>query len=204
MSTTRKIIVISNAFLLSSGIESLALEISGLVVDHVYNGSENKLIQKIITNKPDIVIIDPMAITDILIPFLRELDDDPEIIKIGLINSATDHNIKSRFSHTLNTQENKLLLVEKLQSIVGKSSLNTENEQLISKRETEILRYLVMGFTNQEVADKLFLSIHTVMTHRKKINKKLGIKTVSGLTVYALMNNIIDIREVERNSNFST
>jgi len=55
-----------------------------------------------------------------------------------------------------------------------------------------------MGLTNQEIADKLFLSVHTVMTHRKKITRKLGIKTVSGLTVFALMNKLVDIREVER------
>ncbi|HJN05399.1 MAG TPA: LuxR C-terminal-related transcriptional regulator [Bacteroidales bacterium] len=48
------------------------------------------------------------------------------------------------------------------------------------------------------MADKLFLSVHTVMTHRKKITRKLGIKSLSGLTVYALMNNLVDIREVER------
>ncbi len=198
MSSTRKIIVVTNAFLFSSGIESLALELSGLLVEHVYTGSEKKLSQKIIGAKPEFVIIDPEAIKDSLIPLLRELNEDPEIITIGLVNSSTSDNIISRFSNTLNTTGNKFQLIEELQRIVGKEVAKSDNEQLISKRETEILKYLVMGYTNQDVADKLFLSIHTVMTHRKKINRKLGIKTVSGLTVYALMNNIVDIREVER------
>jgi DNA-binding NarL/FixJ family response regulator len=53
-----------------------------------------------------------------------------------------------------------------------------------------------MGLTNRQIADKLFLSAHTVMTHRKNISSKLGIKSVSGLTVYAIVNNIITIEEV--------
>ena len=52
------------------------------------------------------------------------------------------------------------------------------------------------GLTNQQIADSLFLSAHTVMTHRKNISSKLGIKSVSGLTVYAIVNNIITIEEV--------
>ncbi len=198
MSSTRKIIVVTNSFLFSSGIESLALELSGLLVEHVFSGSEKRLSQKIIDSKPEFVIIDPEAISDCLIPTLRELQNDRDIVTIGLINPNSSEKIISRFSNTLTTNGNKFQLTEQLQNIVGSESAKPTSEQLISKRETEILKYLVMGFTNQEVADKLFLSIHTVMTHRKKINRKLGIKTVSGLTVYALMNNIVDIREVER------
>jgi len=55
-----------------------------------------------------------------------------------------------------------------------------------------------LGLTNQEVAEKLFISVHTVMTHRKNITKKLGIKTVSGLTVYALLNKVIEIQDIDQ------
>jgi len=198
MSSTKKLIIVSHSFLLTAGMESLALEISGMLVDSVFTGTEKKLSEKIINKKPDFVIVDPESVSSNFIPFLRELNEEPEIIVIGLISKATNDNIISRFSHTLNKYDNKFQLIENLQLIVGKEVFTSENEQLISKRETEILRNIVMGLTNQEVADKLFLSIHTVMTHRKKITRKLGIKTVSGLTVYALMNNIVDIREVER------
>jgi DNA-binding NarL/FixJ family response regulator len=66
----------------------------------------------------------------------------------------------------------------------------------LSPRETTILRLISLGLTNKQIADKLFLSAHTVMTHRKNISSKLGIKSVSGLTVYAIVNNIITIEEV--------
>ncbi len=199
MSKTKKVIVVSNAFLISAGIESLALELSGMLVDHVYIGSEKKLRDKILADKPEFVIIDPDSVSDILIPLLRELNEEKDLKIIGLIQPSTSNKIISRFTYTLNIQNNKYQLIEDLQKIVGKDEKNaTDEEQTLSKRETEILRQLALGLTNQEVADKLFLSVHTVMTHRKKITRKLGIKTVSGLTVYALMNKLLDMREVER------
>lgn len=65
-----------------------------------------------------------------------------------------------------------------------------ENE--LTQREKEVLRQVAMGFTNREIADSLFISIHTVITHRKNITGKLGIKSISGLTVYAIINRLID------------
>ena len=47
------------------------------------------------------------------------------------------------------------------------------------------------GLTNREIADRYFISIHTVISHRKNITRKTGIKTIAGLTVYALLNNMI-------------
>ena len=199
MSKTKKVIVVSNAFLISAGVENMVLELRGMLVDHVYNGSEKKLCDKILARKPEFVIIDPESLPGILIPLMRELNEEKDIKIIGLISSTTNNNIISRFKFSLNIHDNKFNLIERLQKIIGKEEKGKpDNEQTISKRETEILRQLALGLTNQEIADKLFLSVHTVMTHRKKITRKLGIKTVSGLTVYALMNKLVDIREVER------
>ncbi len=65
----------------------------------------------------------------------------------------------------------------------------------LTPREKTILRLVSMGLTNKQIADQLFLSAHTVITHRKNIIGKLGIKSVSGLTIYAIVNNIITIEE---------
>lgn len=62
----------------------------------------------------------------------------------------------------------------------------------LSAREKDVLRLVATGLSNKEIADKLFISIHTVVTHRKNITDKLGIKSISGLTVYAIINGIID------------
>ena len=67
----------------------------------------------------------------------------------------------------------------------------------LSAREKEILVCVAKGMLNKEIADAENISIHTVITHRKNITRKTGIKTVAGLTVYALLNNLIDINTIE-------
>lgn len=61
----------------------------------------------------------------------------------------------------------------------------------LSLREKEVLKELASGKTNKEIADILSISVNTVITHRKNISAKLGIKSVSGLSLYALMNGVI-------------
>ena len=64
-------------------------------------------------------------------------------------------------------------------------------------REKEILVSVAQGLLNKEIADKHHISINTVITHRKNITRKTGIKTVPGLTVYAILNNLVDINSIE-------
>lgn len=64
---------------------------------------------------------------------------------------------------------------------------------VLSQREKEILASVAKGKTNKEIADEHFISINTVITHRKNITKKTGINSIAGLTVYAIINHIIEI-----------
>ena len=67
----------------------------------------------------------------------------------------------------------------------------------LSEREIEILVSVAQGLLNKEIADKHSISINTVITHRKNITRKTGIKTVAGLTVYAILNGYVDINSVK-------
>jgi len=71
-----------------------------------------------------------------------------------------------------------------------------EREEL-SSREKEILVSVAQGLLNKEIADRHNISINTVITHRKNITRKTGIKTVAGLTAYAILNNLVDINAIE-------
>ena len=72
----------------------------------------------------------------------------------------------------------------------GAQTPKTEHE--LSAREIEVLILITKGLINKEIADKLNISLTTVISHRKNITEKLGIKSVSGLTVYAVMNGYIE------------
>ena len=82
-----------------------------------------------------------------------------------------------------------------MQNLVqGKNAETSSNQGNIelSVREKEVLKLVALGLSNKEIADQLFISVHTVISHRKNITEKLGIKSISGLTVYAILNKIID------------
>lgn len=71
----------------------------------------------------------------------------------------------------------------------------TESLELTS-REREIVVCVVKGMTNKRIAEHLFLSTHTVITHRRNIGKKLQIHSASALAVYAIMNKLIDPKDI--------
>ena len=67
-----------------------------------------------------------------------------------------------------------------------------EGCETVSEREKEIIVCLVQGMSNKEIAEQLFISVNTVITHRRNIARKLQIRSVAGLTIYAIANNLID------------
>ena len=68
----------------------------------------------------------------------------------------------------------------------------TPTEHELSAREIEVLVLITKGFINKEIAEKLNISLTTVISHRKNITEKLGIKSVPGLTIYAVMNGYVE------------
>lgn len=154
-----------------------------------------KLVNRI---NPDLVLLNPkLVIRLISLPRFNENIFEP--FYIGLIESDTPAHIQSKFDQTLNLDAEKPELnkiMEKSLKQLRNGYSDTENTSL-SEREISILKLVALGNTNNEIADKLFISTHTVMTHRKNITRKLGIKTVSGLTVYAILNQLIKLEEVQ-------
>ena len=108
-------------------------------------------------------------------------DEKPEILDIAI-----------------NIHDNQTLIVSKvnelLNSFGAKNDDRTINE--LTKREIDVLQLVAKGLANKEVADKLCISIHTVISHRKNISEKTGIKSASGLTMYAVLKKIVDIDEI--------
>ncbi len=72
----------------------------------------------------------------------------------------------------------------------------TTPERKLSKREIDVLRLIVKGYINKEIADKLNIGLTTVITHRKNIVAKLGRRSVSALTIYAVMHGYVDVNSI--------
>ncbi|MFW9608478.1 MAG: LuxR C-terminal-related transcriptional regulator [Prevotella sp.] len=82
----------------------------------------------------------------------------------------------------------------KISNMINK---NSESNESISDREKDVIISLVQGMSNKEIADHLCISINTVITHRRNIARKLQIHSAAGLTIYAIVNNLVDISTVK-------
>ena len=69
-------------------------------------------------------------------------------------------------------------------------------QKVLTDREIEVMSLIVQGYINKEIADKLNIGLATVITHRKNIMDKLGMKSVSALTIYAVMHGYVDINKI--------
>ncbi|MBR6261997.1 MAG: helix-turn-helix transcriptional regulator [Prevotella sp.] len=76
------------------------------------------------------------------------------------------------------------------------SATEVKNPNMLSAREIEVLALVAQGFINKEIADKLNISLTTVITHRKNITEKLGLRSVSALTIYAVMNGYVELDKI--------
>lgn len=75
--------------------------------------------------------------------------------------------------------------------------LSDTDTEVLSEREREVVQHVVRGLTNKEIASALFISLNTVLTHRKNISRKLNIHSAAGLTIYAIANGIVKLEEVK-------
>jgi DNA-binding CsgD family transcriptional regulator len=112
---------------------------------------------------------------------------------LGIALPGTFNKLGSCFDEVIYLDDDIDTIIHKISSYVKLVSDKKSNNQL-SGREIELLTMVAQGFSNKQIADMLFISIHTVITHRKNITSKLGIKSISGLTLYAALNNLVDSR----------
>jgi DNA-binding NarL/FixJ family response regulator len=96
--------------------------------------------------------------------------------------------------HMINQHTNAFELQEIFSKCwkIREKAYNPPETDELTHREKEILKLVALGLQNKAIAEKLFISVHTVITHRKNITEKTGIKSISGLTVYAILNKLID------------
>lgn len=124
----------------------------------------------------------------------------PELQNVALVMLSTtvcDEEYVRQMDGVMNIYDQAEQIVRKLHSAVEQSQTNPYSDSHeLSERERDVLVLVAKGLANKEIADSLNISIHTVISHRKNIAHKTGIKSVAGLTVYALLNNLLDPSDV--------
>lgn len=116
---------------------------------------------------------------------------------VMLSTTVSDDDLIRQMDGVVNIYDNASQIERKLLSALEQSQTNPYSDSHeLSERERDVLVLVANGLANKEIADKLNISIHTVVSHRKNIAHKTGIKSVAGLTVYAMLNNLLDPTDV--------
>lgn len=142
-----------------------------------------------------IVIVNPHFLQSNQNHFIQVRNQFDCIKWIGLLYSHFSGNLLARLDGTIDIFDTQEVLAGKLLKWIesGSDENSLQNRDTLTERETDVLKLLAEGKSNKEIADKLNISINTVITHRKNISQKTGIKSVSGLTIYAVVQNLISL-----------
>ena len=199
MENRKKIVFIIPSDIVARGFESVLSGLGDfLVLENLMDYSKPREARLRILD-PDVVIVDP-AVFD-----FRSRKDGRLLISelcdasvLALEGSAVTEDILRQYDGAVSLYDDAAGIVRKIRSAMDSRLPEPSGEgNELSSREKEILVCVAQGMLNKEIADKFSLSIYTVITHRKNITRKTGIKTVAGLTVYAILNNLIDINSVQ-------
>ncbi|MBP5366687.1 MAG: response regulator transcription factor [Bacteroidales bacterium] len=149
---------------------------------------------------PDIVIVNPFMGGFFDVGQYRAEKPLADAKFIAIVSSLCDENLLAGYDGRISIYSTEPQIHNLLDALMGNTpDDDTENseEDVLSQREKEIVCEVVKGLTNKEIADRMNLSVFTVLTHRRNISKKLQIHSSTALTIYAITNNLVSIDEVK-------
>lgn len=147
----------------------------------------------------ELIILNTTLIQNRIKIFRNLKREKPGIRWIGIIYSLINTETLTEFDDIIRIDETSEVICNKIFRHSDTKPLlpSSPQQKTLSDRETDVLKLLSGGLSNKEIADNLNISIHTVISHRKNISQKTGIKSQSGLTIYALSNNIISLDNLQ-------
>ena len=193
-----KIAIAEPSIMLRTGLEQLLRELPDAEV--VFSTDNlNSLYTRINALRPDILIVNPLLFDYVKRATIRaEFDNLPNLRIIGLITSYIESQHQRQFAGVIELNDDFQRVKSTLNLVTN--TLQSEGDEPdtapLSDREKDVLVCLSKGLKNNEIADQLNISVHTVITHRKNIVRKTGIKSVAALTVYAILNNLIEEKDI--------
>lgn len=198
--TNQRIIIIEPSTIVFAGLQSIIERMH--IAESIYHVTElDTITQKLAQLRADIIIVNTAVFG-----FHKNLSiksifkDCTHASIIAFVSQYSDSQFLKQFDDIIDIYDDTQTISAKIRHIIEQDTIDiTETDTTeLSEREQEVLIAVVKGLINKEIASTLNISIHTVMSHRKNITRKTGIKSISGLTVYALFNNLIKQEDVQQ------
>jgi len=202
MSINLKIAIAEVSAIVRSGMEAQLKKIGGFRFQFIEIHRPELIPDSLRMQKPDVLIVNPVMAAGLSLSQLRDDSGCTNLKCIALLYSLADHALLRPYDEQItiydSTEEIRLKLEQLYAEKIQDTSAGSE-QQSLSAREKEIVVCVVKGLTNRLIAERLYLSAHTVITHRRNIARKLQIHSPSGLTVYAIVNKLVELSEIGKN-----
>jgi len=194
-----KIAIAETSAIIRSGLSLVLKRIQGMKILPIEVVSSESLADCMRLHKPDILIINSAFPGFFDVRKFKEETVGTNVKCIALICSVIDSSLLKNYDETFSLYDEPEILQEKLNKLMNVEEIAEPEvgQEVLSSREKEIIICVVKGMTNKEIADSLFLSTHTVITHRRNIARKLQIRSPSGLTIYAIVNKLIELQDIK-------
>lgn len=187
-----RILIAEPSYILRKGLVQIIEQLHELTEIEIV-GSHLGLTEVLHHFSPDVIILNTSIAVAVPMDEIKMHLPDPSKI-IHLINTPLPPDSSAQ---QISIYDSKLVLMEKLSRFIKPQNQEAREEsEELTTREKLVLKHVSLGQTNKEIAATLFISTHTVISHRKNITRKLDIKSVSGLTVYAILNGIIKMDDI--------
>lgn len=199
MSANIKIAIAEPSEIIRCGLVTLLKRLPGLRIQLTEIATAECLIEGLRMHRPEILIINPYLPGYFGLQHLKDECGCPNMKCLALTYMLADHAQIRAYDDLVNIYDSSDELKHKLERLNTEeiSAEVEEEQQSLSSREKEIVICVVRGMTNREIADRLYLSTHTVITHRRNIARKLQVHSASGLTVYAIVNKLIELNDIK-------
>ena len=188
-----KILLVEKSPIVAQGLTAILNEGTGFEVAAVAD-SLDRIAERLIVVKPDIVVLNPQLVDYSKRHSFRALFQEcPQVPIVALVYSYFDQQWLRNFNGIIELTDDRKKIESHLTEVLQADNAPSDGPDLyeLSEREREVLIELANGLSNKEIATKLHISVHTAITHRKNIVRKTGIRSVAGLTVYAMLNNLM-------------
>lgn len=192
------IAILEPSLIVYEGLSNILLQESRIKYNLLYYDSLEEILPDLSSGELDLVIINPLLIRSDIKNFSHLKKGYNSVFWAGIIYSFCEKEILGLFEGIIQITDTVDVILETVFRLVSSNCNEERNtKEQLSQREIDVLKQLVQGLSNKEIADHLNISIHTVISHRKNIVQKTGIKSQAGLTIYAISNKIIDIESYQ-------
>ena len=190
------IAVAESSVIVRSGLVSVLKRLPDMEVEVVEVTSKDGIRHCMEMHTPQILIVNPQLEGWFDVDAFRQCYKQ-DVKLVSLLCSMVDSSQLKGYDERVTLFDDMASLEKKITELLNIADEEEPDQDALSQREKEIVGCIVRGMTNKEIAEKLFLSVHTVMTHRKNITRKLQIHSAAGLTIYAIVNKLVELSEVK-------